>query len=129
LTFSLVKPIGNPIIITDQSQRDNMLVRYPTARLYEFLNKMTFKAECPVDKWWEFSVTSALVTAKHLGATEIVCYGCDGSFGDAKNLTTDWDGYSDSEQVRNERRWTKEQKLWADIVDWLRKQGISVERG
>ena len=73
--------------------------------------------------WKRFTVGSALMLAYMLGATEIVCYGCD------MEGEEDWKGEPGRRPSdRNAVRWELEWEMWNLIVGWLTERNVSVER-
>jgi hypothetical protein len=58
------------------------------------------------DSWMVFSSTAALVLAKHLGATEIQCFGIY-----TINNPTPIAG--------EDARWIAERRIWNQVVNWL----------
>lgn len=76
---------------------------------------------CPVARWDLYTMTAALVLAKHMGAATVNVYGCDWT--DAP----DWDGTAAGEN-RAETRWELERSIYAAVVDWLDGCGCQVFR-
>ncbi len=89
---------------------------------YEFNGFTGFGAASP-DIWKRYSVGSALMLAYLIGATEIVCFGCD------MVGTKDWKGEEGRRETdRAPARWKGEREMWNLIVGWLEHRGVSVER-
>lgn len=72
--------------------------------------------------WCDFSATSAITLAAHLGATEIDCYGSDWT------NSADADGVSLASNNRNDARWVREAGVWKKLTDYLRVRGVRIRK-
>lgn len=76
----------------------------------------------PLLAWCDFSATSAIILAAHLGATSIDCYGSDWT------CEPDADGVSLPSNRRTPERWGEEAIVWQKVTAYLGQRSISVER-
>lgn len=117
--------IGNPSILTmpeswaaAMHEQPAFFAATPNWLTWERLGRLTDPL-APPTQWNSFSGTAALVLARHLGATEIHCFGMDLAGGsDAFGLTCP--------VSYNEERWQLERRIITRLTDWLEQQGVSV---
>jgi len=71
--------------------------------------------------WADRTATSALILAKHLGATELDVFGVDmdGHLDCTREIT-------DSTKYREPTRWLLERQMWTLIRGWIEARGVKV---
>ena len=100
-------PLGKPVLISDPGTYQRTKNRYhDSVRRYEFLPQ-----ERP--DWVRFTANVAIWMAHTLGATIIDVYGMDLAG------VNDWDGFTDSKQIRHDNRWTRERRIFIKLAAFL----------
>ncbi len=122
-TYDLIPVIGRPVIVCHAGIYSSMRTAYAQAKEHRHLSIETIPLEYsePI-AWRTWSATCAIVTAFHVGATVIECYGMDWLG------TTDSDGFTHPKHRRSSKRWASEKKLFDRMVPWLAAQGCHVQR-
>lgn len=119
--FYAAEPVNEPCLVTTRQMYRRVTRKRPEAlqRLFLCRDRLTTGTAA---KWGRFSVTSALILAENLGATEIECFGCD------MEGTKDWDGHAFEQDRRDEKRWREERELWQQLTAYLAERGCAVRR-
>jgi len=126
---SHMKIKGNPALFTSSKTWGRALAEGAApSRFCEVLSheEIRFTTTCPASPGWKvFSITTALVLAEFLQATEIELFGADW------NGIADWDRTipPNATQTRSPNRWSAERHKFDHVLKWLERDcGIQVSQ-
>lgn len=121
-TYDLLPVIGKPTIVCHASIYNSMVREFPAANSHVHLALENIDENFQICNWRTWSASLAIVVAFTQGVDLIECYGMDWVG------TSDWDGFSQTQQRRSAKRWLAERKLFGQIRDWLGARGCTVRR-
>ena len=121
-SFAACEPMGTPKIVCSQNQYRLMCAKWPQAAKHKHKKHWPGKIPTSKCKWNHFGSTVAIELAFRLGAVEIDAYGVDW---DGK---ADFDGYTDTNQVRNADRWRREAEIFGALAEEISRRGGRVRR-
>jgi hypothetical protein len=121
--FSWFEPQGRPVCFTSEAAFARIPVS-PRLAEFEWLYYRDINTTCPSDPGWvNFTMTTALVLAEHLGAARVMMYGAD------QTGTDDWDGPPQrGRDARHEYRWQNERHKTGHVLEWMARRGVRVSR-